>query len=131
MEKQPRGDRTTAPRPSSLRFATELVARVATPWALAGHPRPLAALSVVVLIGLPTLFPTWGGDKANVINAVPAWATILLLLQLTAAVIPSWLAARLDSGPRNRAHHQHPSHRTPALATTDRKPQQLKGSSAD
>ncbi|WTI42949.1 hypothetical protein OIC96_46640 [Streptomyces sp. NBC_00775] len=77
---------------SALRFATELVAWVATPWALAEHSWLLAALSVVVLIGLPTLLST-PGDKANVIIAVPGWATILLvLLQLAAAVISSWFA---------------------------------------
>ncbi|MFF0423148.1 hypothetical protein ACFYUJ_01895 [Streptomyces sp. NPDC004520] len=77
---------------SALRFATELVAWVATPWALAAHSWLLAALSVVVLIGLPTLFST-PGDKAHVIVAVPGWATILLvLLQLFAAVTASWLA---------------------------------------
>ncbi|WTE75324.1 hypothetical protein OH775_50490 [Streptomyces sp. NBC_01615] len=77
---------------SALRFATELVAWVATPWALAEHSWLLAALSVVVLIGLPTLLST-PGDKANVIIAVPGWVTILLvLLQLAAAVISSWFA---------------------------------------
>ncbi|MER7541236.1 hypothetical protein ABTX77_41855 [Streptomyces sp. NPDC097704] len=77
---------------SALRFATELIAWVATPWALADHSWLLAALSVVVLIGLPTLFST-PGDKNNVIVAVPGWATILLVvLQLAAAVISSWLA---------------------------------------
>ncbi|MFD8010748.1 hypothetical protein [Streptomyces sp. NPDC058955] len=88
---------TTSGRPddraaSVLRFATELVAWVATPWALADHSWLLAAVSVVVLIGLPTLFST-RGDKAHVIIAVPGWVTILLvLLQLAAAVISSWLA---------------------------------------
>ncbi|MHC5902975.1 hypothetical protein ACVNF4_03530 [Streptomyces sp. S6] len=91
------GGDTTSGRPddraaSTLRFATELVAWVATPWALAGHSWLLAAASVVALIGLPTLFST-PGDKAGVIIAVPGWATILLvLLQLAAAVISSWLA---------------------------------------
>ncbi|MFH8738558.1 MULTISPECIES: hypothetical protein [unclassified Streptomyces] len=91
------GGETTSGRPddraaSALRFATELVAWVATPWALAGHSWMLAAVSVVALIGLPTLFST-RRDKANVIIAVPGWATILLvLLQLAAAVISSWLA---------------------------------------
>ncbi|SHN29792.1 hypothetical protein [Actinacidiphila paucisporea] len=91
------GGETASERPddraaSALRFATELVAWVATPWALAGHSWLLAAVSVVTLIGLPTLFST-RGDKANVIIAVPGWATILLvLLQLAAAVISSWLA---------------------------------------
>jgi hypothetical protein len=78
--------------PSVLRFTTELVAWVATPWALAGHSWLLAALSLVVLIGLPTCFST-PGDKAKVIVAVPGWVTILLvLLQLVAAVVSSWIA---------------------------------------
>ncbi|MFF7442951.1 hypothetical protein [Streptomyces sp. NPDC008122] len=77
---------------SALRFATELIAWVATPWALADRSWLLAALSVVVLIGLPTLFST-PGDKNNVIVAVPGWVTILLVvLQLAAAVVSSWLA---------------------------------------
>ncbi len=75
-----------------LRFATEIVAWVATPWALAGHSWLLAVVSVVVLIGLPTVFST-PGDKANVIVAVPGPVTILLvLLQLAAAVVSSWAA---------------------------------------
>ncbi|WP_372404939.1 hypothetical protein [Streptomyces luteireticuli] len=86
---------TTSGRPddraaSALRFATELIAWVATPWALASHSWLLAALSMVVLIGLPTLFST-PGDKTSVIIAVPGWVTILLvLLQLAAAVLSSW-----------------------------------------
>lgn len=77
---------------SVLRFATELVAWVATPWALSGHSWLLAVLSVVVLIGLPTVFAT-PGDKSNVLVPVPGWATVLLvLLQLVAAVVCSWLA---------------------------------------
>ncbi|MFD9596397.1 hypothetical protein ACFWA9_27135 [Kitasatospora sp. NPDC059973] len=77
---------------SALRFSTELVAWVATPWALADHSWLLATLSVLALIGLPTFFST-PGDKANVVVAVPGWATILLvLLQLAAAVVSSWLA---------------------------------------
>ncbi|GAA0420605.1 hypothetical protein [Streptomyces luteireticuli] len=84
-----RPDERTA---SALRFATELVAWVATPWALASHSWLLAALSVVVLIGLPMLFST-PGDKTSVIIAVPGWVTILLvLLQLAAAVLSSWCA---------------------------------------
>ncbi|MFC1441956.1 hypothetical protein ABUW04_27250 [Streptacidiphilus sp. N1-10] len=65
---------------------------MATPWALSGRSWLLAALSVVVLIGLPTVFST-PGDKAKVIVAVPGWATVLLvLLQLAAAVVSSWVA---------------------------------------
>jgi len=76
---------------SALRFATELVAWLATPWALSRYSWLLAVLSLVVLIGLPTLFST-PGDKAYVIVAVPGWGTILLvLLQLVAAVISVWL----------------------------------------
>ncbi|MFD3419208.1 hypothetical protein [Streptomyces decoyicus] len=91
------GGETTSGRPddrtaSAVRFATELVAWVATPWALAGHSWLLAVLSVVALIGLPTVFST-PGDKAHVIIAVPGRVTILLvLLQLAAAVTASWLA---------------------------------------
>ncbi|MGW2939854.1 hypothetical protein ACWDA7_51320 [Streptomyces sp. NPDC001156] len=91
------GGETTSGRPddrtaSALRFATELVAWAATPWALAEHSWWLAALSVVVLIGLPTFLST-PEDKTNVIIAVPGWVTILLvLLQLAAAVISSWFA---------------------------------------
>ncbi|WP_432187372.1 hypothetical protein [Streptomyces sp. Tue6028] len=91
------GGGTTSGRPddrtaSVLRFATEIVAWVATPWALADYSWLLAVLSVVVLIGLPTVFST-PGDKANVIVAVSGPVTILLvLLQLAAAVVSSWVA---------------------------------------
>ena len=77
---------------SALRFATELVAWVATPWALAGHSVLLAVASVVVLVALPTVFAT-PGDKAQVIVAVPGYVTIsLVLLHMAAAVVASWLA---------------------------------------
>ncbi|MER6008800.1 hypothetical protein ABT120_60425 [Nonomuraea angiospora] len=89
MPSTPRPDDRVA---SAFRFATELIAWVATPWALAPHSVPLAVLSVVVLIGLPTLFST-PGDKRNVIIAVPGPATIaLVLLQLVAAVAAAWIA---------------------------------------
>ncbi|MFF4546269.1 hypothetical protein [Streptomyces sp. NPDC001435] len=75
---------------SALRFATELVAWVATPWALAAHSWALAVLSLVLLIGLPTVFAT-PGDKSNVIVPVPGKVTILLvLLQFGAAVTSAW-----------------------------------------
>jgi hypothetical protein len=77
---------------SGLRFVTELVAWVATPWALASHSIPLAIASVVVLIGLPTIFQT-PGDKARTVVAVPGYVTIaIVLLQLVAAVVASWFA---------------------------------------
>ncbi|MFB7367664.1 hypothetical protein [Streptomyces hydrogenans] len=86
---------TDAARPddraaSALRLATELVAWVAAPWALADYSWVLAVVSVVVLVGLPTVFST-PRDKAHVIVAVPGRLTILLvLLQLAAAVAASW-----------------------------------------
>lgn len=77
---------------SALRFATELVAWVATPWALAGHSVLLAVASVVVLVALPTVFAT-PGDKAQVVVPVPGYVTIgLVLLHMAAAVVASWLA---------------------------------------
>ncbi|MEV0618286.1 hypothetical protein AB0I81_33520 [Nonomuraea sp. NPDC050404] len=77
---------------SALRFLAELVAWVATPWALAPYSVPLAVLAVIVLIGLPTVFST-PGDKARTIVAVPGPVTIaLVLLQLVAAVAAAWVA---------------------------------------
>ncbi|SEG91190.1 hypothetical protein SAMN05444920_107210 [Nonomuraea solani] len=75
---------------SVFRFATELVAWVATPGALWSVSVPLAVLSVIVLIGLPTVFST-PGDKRNVIVAVPGYVTIaLVVLQVVAAVAAAW-----------------------------------------
>lgn len=75
---------------SVLRFATELVAWVASPWALWDHSRTLAVLAVAVLIGLPTVFST-PGDKKQVLVPVPGGVTVLLvLLQLAAAVVAAW-----------------------------------------
>ncbi|MFJ4205517.1 hypothetical protein ACIP2Y_38585 [Streptomyces sviceus] len=75
---------------SVLRFAAELVAWVATPWALSAYSWLLAGLAVVVLIGLPTVFST-PGDKRQVIIPVSGTVTILLvLLQLAAAAIAAW-----------------------------------------
>jgi len=77
---------------SALRFTTELIAWIATPWALAPHSILLAVAADVVLIGLPTVFQT-PGDKPRVVVAVPGVVTILLvLLQLVAAVVAAWVA---------------------------------------
>jgi hypothetical protein len=77
---------------SALRFITELIAWTATPWALAPHSVLLAIASVVVLIGVPTVFQT-PGDKARTVVPVPGFVTILIvLLQLVAAVVSSWFA---------------------------------------
>ncbi|MEV4619933.1 hypothetical protein AB0J74_14645 [Asanoa sp. NPDC049573] len=94
-------DHEKAPDPkvgAALRFLTEIVAWVAAPWALWGWSPWAAIASLVVLIGLPTVFAT-PGDKANVIVPVPGVGTILLtLLQFVVAVVaaavawPAWLA---------------------------------------
>lgn len=60
------------------------------PWALARHSWVLAVLSLVVLIGLPTVFAT-PGDKERVVVPVPGWVTILLVLsQLAGALVAAW-----------------------------------------
>jgi mannose/fructose/N-acetylgalactosamine-specific phosphotransferase system component IIC len=77
---------------SVLRASSELIAWIATPWALWSSSIPLAILSVVVLIGLPTVFTT-PGDKAHGMIPVPGVVTIaLVLMELAAAVISSWSA---------------------------------------
>ncbi|MHA6763237.1 hypothetical protein [Streptacidiphilus sp. PAMC 29251] len=85
---------TSSERPdiaSVLRFSTELIAWVATPWALAEHSIVLAVLSVLLLIGLPTLFGTPGDKPGRPPVAVPGIVTIaLVLLQLVAAVVAAW-----------------------------------------
>jgi hypothetical protein len=76
-----------------VRFAAELVAWVATPWALWPHSIVLAIVAVAVLIGLPAVFSTPGdrpgGDTAV---AVPGIVTILLVvLHLVAATTAAWV----------------------------------------
>jgi hypothetical protein len=92
-------------RASVPRFAIEIVAWVAAPWALAGHSVLLAVLSDVLLIGLPTVFGMPGAKKQRTavkLTAVPALA--LELLQPVAAVTaawfawPAWVAAVVTSG---------------------------------
>ncbi|MFF5210938.1 hypothetical protein [Streptosporangium sp. NPDC000396] len=88
----PGGEAPDSRLASVLRFATELVAWVATPWALWSVSVPVALLSVVILIGLPTVFTT-PGDKAHGMVPVPGPVTVaLVLMQLAAAVISSWAA---------------------------------------
>jgi hypothetical protein len=77
---------------SALRFATELVAWIATPWALASHSVPLAVAAVAVLVGLPAIFST-PGDKAKVLVPVSGYVTVaLVVMQLVAAVTSAWIA---------------------------------------
>lgn len=76
----------------AFRFASELVAWVATPWALWSISIPLAILSVVALIGLPAVFSTPGdrpGGDGPV--SVSGGVTIgIVLLQLVAATASAW-----------------------------------------
>lgn len=77
---------------SALRFATEIIAWVAAPWALSRYSWVLAALSVVVLIGLPAVFATPGDRPGAPVVAVPGYATIaLVMLQMIAAALCAWL----------------------------------------
>lgn len=79
--------------PGSLRFASELIAWVATPWALWSHSIPAAIVAAALLIGLPAVFSTPGdrpGGDGPI--AVPGIVTILLvLLQLAAATTAAWM----------------------------------------
>jgi hypothetical protein len=78
---------------SALRFLAELIAWVATPWALWSHSRVLAIVAVVLLIALPTVFGTRDDKPGGVLVPVPGVVTILLvLLQLVAATAAAWAA---------------------------------------
>lgn len=71
---------------------SELVAWIATPWALAAHSPVLAGAALLLLIGLPAVFAT-PGDKKQVVVAVPGKVTILLVVtQLVAAAVAAWAA---------------------------------------
>ncbi len=77
-----------------VRFAAELVAMVATAWALWPHSVILAIGAVLVLIGLPAVFSTPGdrpGGGGPI--AVPGAVTIFfVLLDMVAATVAAWLA---------------------------------------
>lgn len=81
------------PLRGGLRFLTELIAWVGTPWALWSSSIPLAVAAVILLIAPSAIFGTPGdrpGGDAPV--AVPGTVTILLLLvQLVAATISAWV----------------------------------------
>lgn len=79
-----------------LRFLSMLAAWVATPWALAPHSVLLAVVSVVLLLAVLTVFATPGDNgmvREKILVPVPGVVTVgLVLLQLVAAVISSWVA---------------------------------------
>ncbi|MDN3354660.1 YrdB family protein [Actinomadura sp. DC4] len=87
-----RAEATRVEAPGVLRFLSEIVAWVATPWALATHSPVLAGVALLLLIGLPTVFVT-PGDKVKVVVPVSGKVTIsLAVLQLLAAVLAAWAA---------------------------------------
>ena len=93
-DRAPDGIASSAPR-----FIIELIAWVATPWALWSHSIALAIASVGVLIGIPTLVGMPGvKDQPPALAVGPAVAIAVELIQPVAAVISSgvawsWLAA--------------------------------------
>jgi hypothetical protein len=91
------GDRPpAAPDPlgvSAPRFLVEIVAWVATPWALAPHSVWLAVLAGVTLIGLPTVYGMPGAKKQRNPVPIPAGPAIALeLLQPAAACVAAFVA---------------------------------------
>ena len=75
---------------SAPRFVVELIAWVATPWALWSNSAVLAIVSVVVLIGVPTLIGMPGVKNQPPAVAVgPAAAIAVELIQPVAAVASS------------------------------------------
>jgi hypothetical protein len=94
VDRAPDGISSSAPR-----FLVELIAWVATPWALWSHSIILAIASVVVLIGVPTFVGMPGVKNQPPALAVGPIAAIAVdLIQPAAAVISSgaawsWVAA--------------------------------------
>jgi hypothetical protein len=81
------------------RFVAEVIAWVATPWALWSVSVVLAIVAVVILIGLPTVFGTIGDKKQRPMVAVPGPATIgLVVLQLAAAAVFAPIAWSIPAG---------------------------------
>ena len=70
----------------------ELIAWIAGPWAAAQQTLWLAAPTVVLLVGLPSVFSTVG-DKRQVIVATPGPVRVAIELFLhAAAVVGAWVA---------------------------------------
>jgi hypothetical protein len=87
-DRAPDGISSSAPR-----FVVELIAWVATPWALWQHSIVLAIASVVVLIGVPTLVGMPGVKNQPPAVAVgPVAAFAVELIQPAAAVVSSGVA---------------------------------------
>ena len=82
------------PLSGGLRFAVELIAWVAGPWAAAHVALWLAVPAAAVLVGLPSVFST-RGDKRQVIVATPGPVRV----QSSCCSTP-WRSGR--PGPRGR-----------------------------
>jgi hypothetical protein len=79
-----------SPIATAFRFVTELVAWVATPWALWSVSPWSAVVAVVLLIGVPAVFTT-PGDRPPSQVRVPGTVTIAILAaELAAAAISVW-----------------------------------------
>ncbi|WP_300545439.1 hypothetical protein [Maricaulis sp.] len=78
---------------AGFRFAAELIAWIAGPWAVAVHVSPVAAVPVlIVLVALPAVFST-PGDKRQVLVPVPGRVRIPIeLLLYTVAAVAPWFA---------------------------------------
>ena len=86
------------PVSGGLRFAVEIIAWIAGPWAAAGAGVWLAVPAALVLIGLPAIFST-KRDKRRVLVSTPGPVRVLIELLLHAVAIagpwivwPPWLA---------------------------------------
>lgn len=78
------------PLSSGLRFATELIAWIAGPWAVWSVYGPIAGIAaLIVLVALPAVFST-PGDKNTIIVATPGPTRIgiELFLHVIALIAP-------------------------------------------
>ncbi len=74
---------------SGLRFLTELIAWVAGPWAASLYSNWLVVPTIVLLVGLPSIFST-PNDKNTVVVPTPGGIRVVIefLLYSVAAVAP-------------------------------------------
>ena len=75
---------------ATLRFGSELIAWIAGPWAVWRLSPWLAALALLILVGLPSVFSTTN-DKRTIVVATPGPVRVLIeFLQYTVAVMAPW-----------------------------------------
>ncbi len=86
------------PVSATLRFATELIAWIAAPWALSQASNWLSLLALIALVALPAIFST-PNDKRTVGVATPGPARLAIeaLLYLVAAIAPWYIWSQLAS----------------------------------